>query len=65
MTRTTARGIGLRALVLLLGIILLGVWLISLAFKIASAAIHLVFWLALALIVIGAVMWLRNRWRKR
>ena len=63
--RTTARGIGLRALILIIGVILLGVWMVSLAFKIASAAIHLVFWLALALIVVGAVMWLRHRWRNR
>lgn len=63
--RTTARGIGLRALLLIIGVILLGVWMVLLAFKIASAAIHLMFWFALALIVMGAVMWLRHRWRNR
>ena len=63
--RSTARGIGLRALVLLIGLLLVGAWLVSLAFKIAGAAIHLLLWLGLALVVIGAVMWLRNRWRNR
>lgn len=55
--RQTARGIGIRALILVIGIVLIGFWAVSLAFKLVGAAIHLVLWLGLALIVIGAVAW--------
>ena len=63
--RTTARGIGLRALVLVIGIVLVGVWLVSLALKIAGAAIQLVLWLGVILIVGGviAVAWRRVKRR--
>jgi len=59
--RDTAKGIGIRALILLAGIVLIGVWLVSLALKIAGAAIHLMLWLGLILVVAGtfAVMWHR------
>jgi uncharacterized membrane protein len=62
--RQTARGIGLRALILLIGILLLGFWAVSLAFKLVGAAIHLVLWLALALIVVGAIMVVRHKMRR-
>lgn len=61
--RRTARGIGIRALVLLAGVVLVGVWLLSLALKIAGAAIHLLLWLGLILVIAGviAVVWHRIR----
>ncbi|HVG25699.1 MAG TPA: hypothetical protein VND45_16200 [Thermoanaerobaculia bacterium] len=62
--RNTARGIGIRALILLAGIVLVGVWLVSLAFKIAGAAIHLLLWLGLALVVVGAFAVLRHKMRR-
>ncbi|HYC89813.1 MAG TPA: hypothetical protein VEO54_11420 [Thermoanaerobaculia bacterium] len=60
----TARGIGLRALILLLGLLLLGFWAVSLAFKLVGAAIHLVLWLALALIAVGAIAVVRHKLRR-
>lgn len=62
--RNTAKGIGIRALILIAGIIILGIWLVSLAFKIAGAAIHLLLWLAVILIVIGALAMFARRLRR-
>lgn len=63
--RGTARGIGIRALVLVGGIVLLGLWLVSLALKIAGAAIHLLLWLGLILIAAGAIALVVRRVRRR
>ena len=46
--KSTARGIGLRALLLLIGVLLIAGWLFAVAMKIAGAAIH---FLAVAAIV--------------
>lgn len=62
--RQTARGIGLRALVLAVGLLLLAFWAVSFALELVGAVIHLVFWLALALIVIGAIAVVRHRMRR-
>ena len=62
--RQTARGIGLRALVLIIGVVLLGLWAVSLAFEIVGAAIHLALWLGLALIVAGAIAVVRHKMRR-
>lgn len=62
--RQTARGIGLRALVLAIGLVLLGVWAVSFVFDVIGAAIQLVLWLALALIVIGGIAVVRHRMRR-
>lgn len=62
--RQTARGIGLRALVLVIGLVLLGVWAVSFAFDVIGAAIQLVLWLALALIVIGGIAVVRHKMRR-
>jgi len=62
--RTTARGIGIRALILVIGIILIGVWLVSLALKIAGAAIHLLLWIGLILIVAGVIAMVMRRFRR-
>jgi hypothetical protein len=63
--RQTARGIGIRALILIAGIVLVGFWLISLAFKIAGAAIHLLLWIGLILVVAGAVAVVARRVKRR
>lgn len=63
--RTTARGIGIRALILLAGVVLVGIWLLSLAFKIAGAAIHLLLWIGLILIVAAALAVVVQRFRRR
>ena len=63
--RGTARGIGIRALVLLAGIVLVGIWLVSLALKIAGAAIQLLLWLGLILIVAGVIAMVMRRFRRR
>lgn len=63
--RQIAKGIGIRALILIAGIIILGVWLISLAFKIAGAFIHLMLWAAVILIVVGAIAIFARRFRRR
>ena len=62
--RTTARGIGIRALILVIGVILIGVWLVSLAMKIAGAAIHLLLWIGLILIVAGVIAMLMRKFRR-
>lgn len=62
--RQTAKGIGIRALILIAGIIILGVWLISLAFKIAGAFIHLMLWAAVILIAVGAIAIFARRFRR-
>lgn len=64
MTRTTARGIGIRALLLVIGVVLIGMWLVSLALKIAGAAIHLLLWIGLILIVAGALAAVARRFRR-
>lgn len=62
--RNTARGIGIRAAILLAGIVLVGIWLLSLALKIAGAAIHLLLWIGLILIVAGAIAVVLRRFRR-
>jgi hypothetical protein len=49
--KSTARGIGLRALLLIIGGLLLAGWLIGVAMKIAGAAIHFLAVAAIVLIV--------------
>ena len=63
--RSTARGIGIRALILIVGLVVLGIWLLSLALKIAGAAIHFILWIGVILVVGGflAVAW--HRFRRR
>jgi hypothetical protein len=63
--RSTARGIGIRALILVAGLLILGLWIASLAFKLAGAAIHLLLWVGLILIVAGAVAVVLHRIRRR
>ncbi len=53
--KSTARGIGLRALLLLVGGLFLAIWLAGLAMKIAGAAIHFLAVAAIVLIV-GALV---------
>ncbi|HEY0142099.1 MAG TPA: hypothetical protein VGF48_14460 [Thermoanaerobaculia bacterium] len=62
--RQTARGIGIRALILFTGIVLVGLWLASLAFKIAGAAIQLFLWGGLILVVLGAIALVVQRFRR-
>lgn len=57
----TARGIGIRAVILLIGIALVGIWLISIALKIAGAAIHFLLILGLVLVVAGALSYFARR----
>jgi hypothetical protein len=63
--RDTARGIGIRALLLIIGIVIVGIWLLSLAFKIAGAAIHLMLWVGVILIVAGAIAYAVHRFKRR
>jgi hypothetical protein len=62
--RDTARGIGIRALILIAGIVLVGAWLLSLALKIAGAAIHLLLWGGLILIAAGAIGFVMHRMKR-
>jgi hypothetical protein len=61
----TARGIGLRLAVLIAGLLLVGFWILSLAFKIAGAFIHFFLWIGLVLIVIGAIAVIAHKVRRR
>jgi multisubunit Na+/H+ antiporter MnhG subunit len=60
--RTTARGIGLRALLLAVGILLVAGWLFL---KIAGAAIHLLLWIGFILIVAAVVAMVARKVRRR
>ncbi len=61
----TLRGIGIRAIVLLVGIVLVAAWLLSLALDIVGAAIQLLLWLGLILIVAGAIAVAVHRMRRK
>ncbi len=61
----TARGIGFRALILIIGVVLVGFWLLSLAMKIAGAAIHILLILGLVLVVAGALGYVVRRFKRR
>jgi len=61
----TLRGIGIRAAVLLVGIVLVAAWLLSLALEIVGAAIQLLLWLGLILIVAGAIAVAVHRMRRK
>ena len=61
----TARGIGIRLAILIIGVVLLGIWIVSLAFKVAFAAIHLVLWLGLILFVVGLIAVLIHKLKRR
>ena len=63
--RSTARGIGIRALILVAGLLILGLWVVSLAFKLAGAAIHLLLWIGLILVAAGVVAVVLHRFRRR
>ena len=61
----TARGIGIRALILLAGVLLVGFWLVSLALDLVGAVIQIALWGGLILIAAGAFAVLRHRLRRR
>ena len=63
--RSTARGIGARALILVAGLVIVGLWFVSLAFKLAGAAIHLLLWIGLILVAAGVVAVVLHRLRRR
>lgn len=59
----TARGIGLRALILIIGVVLVGFWLLSLAMKIAGAAIHVLLIVGLLFVIAGALSYVVRRFK--
>jgi len=59
--RQTARGVGIRAFILLLGVVLIGAWL---AFKIVGAAIHLLLWIGVILVAVGVIAAVARRVRR-
>lgn len=61
----TARGIGIRTLLLIIGVVLVGFWLLSLALKIAGAAIHFLLILGLLLVVAAVLSYVARRFRRR
>jgi lipopolysaccharide export LptBFGC system permease protein LptF len=63
--RQTARGIGIRLAILVIGLLFLGFWLLSFAFKIAGALVHLFLWIGLLLVIAGAVAVLVHKIRRR
>jgi high-affinity Fe2+/Pb2+ permease len=62
---STVRGIGIRAVILIIGIILVGVWLVSLALKIAGAAIHFLLIVGLLLVVAAVLSYVAHRFKRR
>lgn len=62
---STLRGIGIRAALLLLGVVLVGIWLVSLALELAGAAIHFLLVAGLLLAVAGALSYVARRFRRR
>lgn len=63
--RRTARGIGIRALILLAGAVLVAFWLLSLALDLVGAVIQIALWAGLILIAAGAFAVLWHRLRRR
>lgn len=63
--RQTARGIGIRALLLLAALVIVGIWLLSLALDIIGAAIHIAVWIVIAVAVFVAVLIARYKMRRR
>ncbi|MEA2489430.1 MAG: hypothetical protein QOH21_1222 [Acidobacteriota bacterium] len=61
----TARGMGLRLAVLLIGLLFLGFWVLSLAFKMAFAFLHFFLWIGLILAAAGAIAVLVHKIRRR
>ena len=59
------KGIAARATVLIVGLLLLGVWLVVVAMKIAGAIVHFLFIAALVLIVAGVVTFYAHKFKKR
>ena len=62
---STLRGMGIRGVLLVIGAVVLGIWLLSLALKIAGAAIHILLVLGLILVVIGAFKSVARGLRRR
>ncbi|HET7436320.1 MAG TPA: hypothetical protein VFN10_16540 [Thermoanaerobaculia bacterium] len=61
---STARGIGIRFVILIIGVLLVGFWLLGLAFKVAFAALHFLLWIGLILIVIGVIAYLVQKFKR-
>jgi hypothetical protein len=59
--RQTARGIGIRALVLVVGLVLIGAWIV---FEMIGAALQLLLWIGIALVVVGAFVVVRHKMRR-
>ena len=59
--RQTARGIGLRALVLLAAIVIGGIWLVS---NLVGAVVHLMVWVVVGIIVFALVGFAMVRLRR-
>ena len=62
---STLRGMGIRAVILIIGIVLVGFWLLSLAMKIAGAAIHFLLVVGLLLVVAAFVSYGVRRFKRR
>ena len=62
---STLRGIGIRAAVLIIGIVLVGIWLVSLAMKIAGAAIQFLLIAGLLLVVAAVLSYVVHRFKRR
>lgn len=62
---STLRGMGIRAVLLVIGIVLVGIWLVSLAMKIAGAAIHFLLIIGLLLVVAAVLSHVARRFKRR
>jgi hypothetical protein len=63
--RDTARGIGIRAIILVIAVIVIGATLLWLAFELAGAAIQLLFWIIVILIGVAVIAVATRRFRRR
>lgn len=61
----TVRGIGIRAVILVIGILLVGFWLLSLAFKIAGGLIHIALAIGLVLVAVAAFSIAARKFKRR
>ena len=59
------KGIAARATILIVGLVVLGVWLLVVAMKIAGAIVHFLFIAALVLIVAGVVAFYAHKFKRR
>ena len=59
------KGIAARAAILVVGLVVLGIWMVVMAMKIAGAIVHFLFIAAIVLIVAGVIAFYWHKFKRR